>query len=342
MTLDPSRGRLVLAGVCLALLGVLVLGASAAVPPTGAASTPTVAAMPAAAEGAADSQTCSDRISGSFSGYFSQGPGGSELTGTEHGDFTVQRRLGDGHARGRHPQAGGGTGLGRPFRSPRGGGEGARQLRSRRGPDSDCRPRTADPRRARRRSDRGAREADPGAPRRRPYRGDRAPAEADRRATESPGRSARKLTDSPTIRARACYSPPASLRAAAVRRGCSVRWATTSWTQVLAAREAPSTEARLALEALCRAYWYPLYAFVRRLGESPEDASDLTRPVPRLGESAGVVMRAALIRPRRARDQPSESGGSPTGSWWRETHPPGWQPPRSCSLPTSRGAGRIR
>jgi RNA polymerase sigma-70 factor (ECF subfamily) len=56
-----------------------------------------------------------------------------------------------------------------------------------------------------------------------------------------------------------------------------MRWATTSWTQVLAARDAPSTEAREALEELCRAYWYPLYAFVRRLGEGPEDARDITQ-----------------------------------------------------------------
>jgi len=32
-----------------------------------------------------------------------------------------------------------------------------------------------------------------------------------------------------------------------------------------------------ALEGLCRAYWYPLYAFVRRQGRSPEDAQDLTQ-----------------------------------------------------------------
>jgi RNA polymerase sigma-70 factor (ECF subfamily) len=57
----------------------------------------------------------------------------------------------------------------------------------------------------------------------------------------------------------------------------SFRFATTSWTQVLAAREAPSSEARQALEGLCRAYWYPLYAFVRRQGHAPEEARDLTQ-----------------------------------------------------------------
>jgi len=37
------------------------------------------------------------------------------------------------------------------------------------------------------------------------------------------------------------------------------------------------TRAREALEALCRAYWYPLYAFVRSRGVSAQDAQDLTQ-----------------------------------------------------------------
>jgi RNA polymerase sigma-70 factor (ECF subfamily) len=56
-----------------------------------------------------------------------------------------------------------------------------------------------------------------------------------------------------------------------------MRWATTSWTQVLAARDAPSGEARQALEDLCQAYWYPLYAFVRHQGYDPDEARDLTQ-----------------------------------------------------------------
>src|SRR5688572_32879182 len=35
--------------------------------------------------------------------------------------------------------------------------------------------------------------------------------------------------------------------------------------------------ARRALEELCRTYWYPLYAYVRRSGKSPEEAEDLTQ-----------------------------------------------------------------
>ena len=32
-----------------------------------------------------------------------------------------------------------------------------------------------------------------------------------------------------------------------------------------------------ALEQLCRTYWYPLYAYIRRRGHGPEDAQDLTQ-----------------------------------------------------------------
>ncbi|MHC4286633.1 MAG: RNA polymerase sigma factor [Planctomycetota bacterium] len=41
--------------------------------------------------------------------------------------------------------------------------------------------------------------------------------------------------------------------------------------------EASQTRAREALEELCRAYWYPLYAFVRSRGYSAVDAQDLTQ-----------------------------------------------------------------
>ena len=51
----------------------------------------------------------------------------------------------------------------------------------------------------------------------------------------------------------------------------------TQWTVVLAAGGTPSPEAAAALERLCSAYWYPLYAFVRQSGHSPADAQDLTQ-----------------------------------------------------------------
>ena len=51
----------------------------------------------------------------------------------------------------------------------------------------------------------------------------------------------------------------------------------TRWSVVLAATQQPSPEADAALETICRAYWYPLYAYVRRCGQSPHDAQDLTQ-----------------------------------------------------------------
>ena len=52
---------------------------------------------------------------------------------------------------------------------------------------------------------------------------------------------------------------------------------TTRWSVVLSAREKGSPQSAEALEKLCRAYWYPLYAYIRRLGHSPADAEDLTQ-----------------------------------------------------------------
>jgi RNA polymerase sigma-70 factor (ECF subfamily) len=54
-------------------------------------------------------------------------------------------------------------------------------------------------------------------------------------------------------------------------------FATTHWTAVLAAGRGGSQQADMALEELCRTYWYPLYAYVRRHGHSREDAEDLTQ-----------------------------------------------------------------
>ncbi len=54
-------------------------------------------------------------------------------------------------------------------------------------------------------------------------------------------------------------------------------FATTHWTVVLAAGSRSTPQADLALEKLCRAYWFPLYAYVRRRGHTREDAEDLTQ-----------------------------------------------------------------
>ena len=54
-------------------------------------------------------------------------------------------------------------------------------------------------------------------------------------------------------------------------------FATTHWTVVLAAGRQRSPQADHALEELCRTYWFPLYAYVRRRGHTKEDAEDLTQ-----------------------------------------------------------------
>jgi RNA polymerase sigma-70 factor (ECF subfamily) len=54
-------------------------------------------------------------------------------------------------------------------------------------------------------------------------------------------------------------------------------FATTHWTVLLNAADSRAPGAREALEKLCRAYWYPLYAFVRRKGHDSHDAQDLTQ-----------------------------------------------------------------
>ena len=52
---------------------------------------------------------------------------------------------------------------------------------------------------------------------------------------------------------------------------------TTHWSLVLRAGGASAPEAAAALEQLCRAYWYPIYVYVRRQGHAPHDAQDLTQ-----------------------------------------------------------------
>jgi RNA polymerase sigma-70 factor (ECF subfamily) len=54
-------------------------------------------------------------------------------------------------------------------------------------------------------------------------------------------------------------------------------FATTHWSIVQLAARDDTTRAHHALSKLCEGYWYPLYAYVRRRGHSPEDAQDLTQ-----------------------------------------------------------------
>jgi RNA polymerase sigma factor (sigma-70 family) len=55
-------------------------------------------------------------------------------------------------------------------------------------------------------------------------------------------------------------------------------FAATHWTVVLAAAGgSKSSHAARAMSELCRTYWYPLYAFLRRKGHEAHEAEDLTQ-----------------------------------------------------------------
>src|SRR6266850_5306281 len=51
----------------------------------------------------------------------------------------------------------------------------------------------------------------------------------------------------------------------------------THWEVVAAAGSDSSADCQAALELLCRSYWHPLYAYVRRRGYGAHDAEDLTQ-----------------------------------------------------------------
>lgn len=73
---------------------------------------------------------------------------------------------------------------------------------------------------------------------------------------------------------------------------------TTHWSVVLAATQSNSPQYQPALSALCRTYWYPLYAFARRQGRNPQDAEDLTQ-----GFFARLLAKDGLasVRPENGR-----------------------------------------
>ncbi len=52
---------------------------------------------------------------------------------------------------------------------------------------------------------------------------------------------------------------------------------TTRWSLILAVRDVPGAQSREGMETLCRQYWFPLYAYVRRRGYTTEDSQDLTQ-----------------------------------------------------------------
>jgi len=91
----------------------------------------------------------------------------------------------------------------------------------------------------------------------------------------------------PTIRLEVCSlfiklapvstASPSDPRASNPEVSRSPAFVTTHWSVVLSARNLSSPQSDASLEKLCRIYWYPLYAFARWQGHSPQDAEDLTQ-----------------------------------------------------------------
>jgi RNA polymerase sigma-70 factor (ECF subfamily) len=69
------------------------------------------------------------------------------------------------------------------------------------------------------------------------------------------------------------------------------RFATTHWSVILAAADSSSPQHERALSTLCRTYWYPLYAYLRRRGYDTHQAEDYTQ-----GFFAAILERQGLRR----------------------------------------------
>jgi RNA polymerase sigma-70 factor (ECF subfamily) len=103
------------------------------------------------------------------------------------------------------------------------------------------------------------------------------------------------------------------------------RFPTTVWSRILKASGPADPEARAALEALCRDYWYPLYAFLRRKGVDVEGAQDLVQGLfaellaredlrgldPTRGRFRSYLMACCthLLAKQRARERAAKHGG---------------------------------
>ena len=86
--------------------------------------------------------------------------------------------------------------------------------------------------------------------------------------------------------------------AAVLDRTAHAEFPSTHWSLVLDAGHCGLPDAATALEELCRAYWPPLYSFLRRQGHSPHDAEDLVQ-----GFLARVLAREDLaeVGPEKGR-----------------------------------------
>ena len=106
------------------------------------------------------------------------------------------------------------------------------------------------------------------------------------------------------------------------------RFATTHWSVVQAARKSSSPEQKQALEALCRSYWFPLYAYLRQRGCDRHAAEDVTQAFlahilekqglrkadPKYGKfrSFLLVRLKGFLSDERGRAQAKKRGGDQT------------------------------
>ena len=101
-----------------------------------------------------------------------------------------------------------------------------------------------------------------------------------------------------------------------IQSGDQRSFQTTRWSVVRRAVGTDEATAPQALAALCEAYWYPLYAYVRRSGYNPHDAEDLTqgffarlleKNVPRCGRSGQRQVAQLSARLRRSTFWPTSA-----------------------------------
>src|SRR5262249_1711970 len=82
------------------------------------------------------------------------------------------------------------------------------------------------------------------------------------------------------------------------QEGAARAFHTTHWSVVVAAGEHGSEQAAAALSRLCQTYWFPVYAFIRKRGHSPEQAQDFTQDFFAVFLEKNYVTRAARDRGR--------------------------------------------
>lgn len=73
---------------------------------------------------------------------------------------------------------------------------------------------------------------------------------------------------------------------------------TTRWSRIILAGDPDASLARESVAELCGAYWYPLYAYIRRRGYDPEQARDLTQDFFTRALEKGLLAEADPARGR--------------------------------------------